>query len=77
MDAAFKKRLYKAIVTIVSAIIAAVGLLLGVTSCNVTRVVTTKSEFMQRGDTSVVIQTKTTETYDGTVKYNPLKNSTL
>ena len=77
MDAANKTRLYKAIVTIVSAIIAAVGILLGVTSCNVTRVVTTKSEFMQRGDTSVVIQTKTTETYDGTVKYNPLKQSQL
>lgn len=41
------------------------------TACNVTRVVTTKSEFQQRGDTSIVIQTKTTETYDGSVKYKP------
>lgn len=37
-------------------------------SCNVTRNVTTRSEFFQRGDTSVMIQTKTTETYDGTIK---------
>lgn len=37
-------------------------------SCNVTRTVTTKSEFWQRGDTSVVIQTKTIESYDGSVK---------
>lgn len=37
-------------------------------SCNVTRTVTTQSEFYQRGDTSVVIQTKTVETYDATKK---------
>lgn len=36
--------------------------------CNLTRTVTTKSEYMQRGDTSVVIQTKTVETYDATKK---------
>lgn len=40
------------------------------TSCNVTRTITTTSTAYQRGDTSVVIQTKTTETYDGTLKYN-------
>ena len=34
-------------------------------SCNVTRTVTTKSEYMQRGDTSVIIQTRTVESYDG------------
>ena len=33
-------------------------------SCNVTRTVTTQSEYYQKGDTSVVIQTKTIETYD-------------
>lgn len=37
-------------------------------SCNVTRNVTTRSEFYQRGDTSIMIQTKTTETYDGSIK---------
>lgn len=47
------------------------------TSCNVTRVVTTSSQYMQRGDTSVVIQTKTTETYDGSVKYKPTNSSSL
>ena len=35
-----------------------------VSSCNVTRTVTTQSEYYQKGDTSVVIQTKTIETYD-------------
>ena len=33
-------------------------------SCNVTRTITTKSEYWQKADTSVVIQTKTIETYD-------------
>ena len=42
---------------------------LGLTSCNVTRTVTTRSEAWQRGDTSVVIQTKTVESYDGSRKY--------
>ena len=38
------------------------------TSCNVTRVITNESQYLQRGDTSVVIQTKTVETYDATKK---------
>lgn len=36
----------------------------GLTSCNVTRTITNESQYFQRGDTSVVIQTKTIETYD-------------
>ena len=38
------------------------------TACNVTRVITNESQYIQRGDTSVVIQTKTTETYDASKK---------
>ena len=38
---------------------------LALTSCNVTRTVTTTSEYVQRGDTTVVIQSKTIESYDG------------
>ena len=38
------------------------------TSCNLTRTITTKSEYWQKADTSVVIQTKTIESYDGTRK---------
>jgi len=41
---------------------------LGLTSCNVTRTVTTRSETWQRGDTSVVIQSKTIESYDASRK---------
>lgn len=49
-----------------------VGLLtvsvLALSSCNVTRTITNQSEYVQRGDTSVVIQTKTVETYDASKK---------
>ena len=38
------------------------------TGCNVTRTVTTQSEYRQHGDTSVVIQTKTIEMYDASKK---------
>ena len=43
-------------------------LALAMSSCNVTRTVTTRSEFWQKADTSVVIQTKTIESYDGSKK---------
>lgn len=33
------------------------------TSCNVVRTITTESSSVQRGDTSVIIQTKTIEQY--------------
>ena len=38
------------------------------TSCNVTRVITNESQYLQKGDTSIVIQTKTVETYDASKK---------
>ncbi len=37
-------------------------------ACNVTRTITTRSEAWQKGDTSVVIQSKTIETYDASKK---------
>ncbi len=46
-------------------IILALGMaLVALSSCNVTRVVTNESQYLTRGDTSVVIQTKTVETYN-------------
>ena len=35
--------------------------------CNVTRTVTTTAQTVQKGDTTVVIMTKTIEQYDGNV----------
>ena len=37
-------------------------------SCNVVRTITNESQYYQRGDTSVVIQTRTVESYDATKK---------
>ena len=59
-----KKTIIKAIIMALIAALTALATGLGFTSCNVVRTITNKSEFYQRGDTSVVIQTKTTESYD-------------
>ena len=44
------------------------GAMMAMVSCNVTRTVTTQSQYWQKGDTSVVIQTRTIESYDATKK---------
>lgn len=62
------KLILKVIITVAVAALTALGAALGLQSCNVTRIITNKSEFTQRGDTSVMIQTKTIETYDASKK---------
>lgn len=58
-----------------------VGLLLAIAfafsfaACNVTRTVTTTATSYQRGDTSVIIQSRTIESYDAT--YKPRVSSML
>ena len=37
-------------------------------SCNVVRTITNESQYYQKGDTSVVIQTRTVESYDASKK---------
>ena len=49
-------------------LLAAVSASIVLSSCNVTRTITNQSEYYQRGDTSVVIQTRTVETYDASKK---------
>ena len=39
-----------------------------VASCNVTRTITTQSQYFQHGDTTCTIVTKTIETYDASKK---------
>ena len=53
---------------IVLACIAIFASAIAMSSCNVTRRVTTESSFFQRGDTTIQIVTKTTESYDATKK---------
>jgi len=63
-----KQQIIKIIISVLIAALTALGAAFGLSSCNVTRTVTTKSEFWQKADTSVVIQTRTIETYDASKK---------
>lgn len=58
------KKILKVVISVLIAALTALATGLGLSSCNVTRVITNESQYLQRGDTSVVIQTKTIETYD-------------
>ena len=53
---------------LVLALIVSLGLGYCLTSCNVTRVVSTQSEYYTKGDTTCTIITKTIESYDATKK---------
>ena len=65
-----KQQIYKLVVTITTAIVTCVAIALGLQSCTTSRVITNQSQYIQHGDTSVVIMTKTIETYDATKKPN-------
>lgn len=62
------KTIIKVVVAVIIAALSALAASLGLTSCNVTRKITTQSEYCQRGDTNVVIVTKTIESYDASKK---------
>ena len=59
-----KKEILKLVISVLIAALTALAAGLGLTSCNVTRTITTRSEAWQKGDTNVVIQTKTVESYN-------------
>ncbi len=42
----------------------AIAMALGLTSCNVTRTITTESRSVTKGDTAIIIQSKTIESYN-------------
>ena len=63
-----KQQIIKIIISVLIAALTALGVAFGLSSCNVVRTITNKSEYYQRGDTSIVIQTKTTESYDASKK---------
>lgn len=58
------KKILKVIISVLIAALTALAAGLGLTSCNVTRTVTTQSQYYQKGDTTCTIVTKTIETYD-------------
>ena len=57
-----KKYVKQILLTLLTAL--AIGLSVLLTSCNVTRTITTTSSSVKRGDTTVIIQSKTIESYD-------------
>jgi len=63
-----KQQIIKIIISVLIAALTALGAAFGLSSCNVTRTVTTKSEYWQRGDTSAIIQSRTIESYDASKK---------
>lgn len=62
------KFVLKVIISVVVAALTALAAALGLSSCNLTRSVTTESRYFQNGDTTCTIVTKTIETYDATKK---------
>lgn len=71
MNKPSKANVLKALRYLAEAMVVAFAIAFGLTSCNVTRTITTQSSSVQRGDTSIVINTKTIESY------NAIKNKTL
>ena len=63
-----KKNIIKIVISVLIAALTALGAAFGLSSCNVTRTITTQSQYWQKGDTSCIIQTKTIESYDGSKK---------
>lgn len=62
------KKIIKIAISVIIAALTALAAGLGLSSCNVTRTVTTQSQYFQKGDTTCTIVTKTIETYDASKK---------
>ena len=65
-----KHQIIKIVISVLIAALTALGAAMGLNSWNVVRTITNKSEFYQKGDTSVMIQTKVTEQYDAKKNLN-------
>ena len=59
-----KQKIYKIVTTAVTALLSCLAIAWGLSSCNLTRTITTQSQYYQRGDTTCTIVTKTIESYD-------------
>lgn len=63
-----RTQILKIIISVLIAALTALGASFGLTSCNVTRTISTQSQYYQKGDTTCTIVTKTIETYDASKK---------
>ena len=59
-----KQKIYKIVTTAVTALLSCLAIAWGLSSCNLTRTITTQSQYYQRGDTTCTIVTKTIESYN-------------
>ena len=59
-----KQRLVNTIKYMALAMTTAIAMAMGLTSCNVTRTITTESKSLTHGDTAIIIQSKTIESYN-------------
>lgn len=55
----------KTIIYLIGAIATALSILWGMSSCTLSRTITTTSESHTKGDTAIIIQSKTIESYHG------------
>lgn len=62
------KKILKIVISAAIAILTAIGAGLGLNSCKVARDITCKCEYVNKGDSAIVIQSKTTETYNAAKK---------
>ena len=60
-----KKQILKVVISVLIAALTALATGMGLSSCTASRVVTTTASYVQHGDTTTTIMTKTTETYRG------------
>ena len=60
-----KKQILKVVISVLIAALTALATGMGLSSCTASRVVTTTASYVQHGDTTSTIMTKTTETYRG------------
>ena len=63
-----KQQIYKIVATAVTALLTCLAIALGLSSCTASRVVSTTASYVQHGDTTTTITTRTTETYRGEKK---------
>ena len=67
-----KQQIIKIVISVLIAALTALAAGLGLQSCTASRVVSTTASYVQHGDTTTTIMTKTTETYRGEKQY-PMK----
>ena len=65
-----KQQIIKIVISVLIAALTALGAGLGLQSCTASRVVSTSASYVQHGDTTTTIMTKTTETYRGQKQTN-------